>query len=308
MKVGNNFNKIKYLHEEYWRTIKGFTFIEMNNSAFVLRYCGGSIVDVIKAIRQEEISKKHRMYVIIRARKHTWTLDYLVKNGIEKIQICRSLNLYCLHNNVSKKTSRFYGVFYRKSYNGNRHWIAFHYKPDERRKEGRNVQRIGRYSSEHEAAVAHDAYMLWWKQPGRLNYNKMKSPKTVEELQLLLTPKEEIFNCYLTRPDCYLCQWHRELSQKALVECKVQNSDAIPYDVATIHGWWQFPIIDPLWLQSCTKFKIKGEDNGIQQKDKSKEGESKEESIVSKKRSGRLSKEEISATEHAFKGDVGNYD
>ena len=190
-----------------------------------------------------------------------------------------------------------------------------HYKDaDEKHDRSKNpecskiVQRIGKYSSEHEAAVAHDAFVLWYGLSNRLNYKQFKRPVSLEELNLILKPKEETCG-KLTRPDCYKCKWHLEIPEKPIIRCRNQFAEIHPYRVALEHGWWNFPFIDPLWLESCDSFMptIGASsviiDNGESMEVIVKENKS---DILTKKEkiSGEsLRKEEQGAAQKEFKGD-----
>jgi len=151
--------------------------------------------------------------------------------------------------------------------------MAFYYVVREE-VEGKDRKMIARYTNEHEAAVAHDAFMLWWKQRGRLNYTRLKRPLDVEELYLHITPKEQFMSS--ARPDCYACIHHKELPVNARIECRANRATVEGHPLAHKHGWFNYPLnFDPLWVQNCDSFMPKG---GIQH-EQEQEGRSKEEDI-----------------------------
>jgi len=195
--------------------------------------------------------------------------------------------MYGMIKKKCKKTSRFYGVAYDKVMSNGGNWIAFYYvmRNDEAYDEtgrGKDRKMIARFTSEHEAAVAHDAFMLWWKMRGRLNYPRFKRPLDVEELFLYITPKEKFMSG--VRPDCYACVHHKELPVNARIECRADNASVEGHPMGIQHGWFKYPFnFDPLWIQKCDSFMPKG---GIPNE---QDGQSREEDIQQCKK-GRIGK------------------
>jgi hypothetical protein len=244
-----------WIDVDKWRHVSGFKFLEAKNNYLVFRYKGGSVRDLYNLVCADQQAQLFQFSFIVFGRCHRWSFDYIKSS--RTLHLYRLSNIFGLEKKKCKKTSRFFGVMYQKAITSKKDWIAFHYKI---KGSGKRRRMIARYTREREAAVAHDAFMLWWGLKGLLNYKRLKRPVDIEELSLYITPKEQFMSGI--RPDCYACAHHKELPCNARIECRADGAKVEVHPIAYRHGWFDYPFkFDPLWLQSCDKFCAKG---GIQ--------------------------------------------